>query len=174
MTFSKHRIVAIIAYGIGTAAAPVVAQVPTTPPAITVGTKVVDSAGGEVGTVAAVQGDNLVVKTDKHQAALPKSSFTPGPRGLLFGMTREQLNTEIEKTLAAQGPLLSVGATVYDPSGGVVGTVEAFDAEFATVKLTGSTVKLPLAAFARGPKGPAIGETAASLEAKAKAASSSN
>lgn len=140
--------------------------------AISVGTKVVDTGGGEVGTVAALQGDNLVVKTDKHEVALPRSSFTSSEKGLLFALTRAQLNAEVDKTLAAQGPLLSVGATVYDPQGGVVGTVQEFDAQLATVKLANSVVKLPVDAFVRGPNGPVIGETAASLEAKASAAAS--
>ena len=135
------------------------------------GAKVVDTTGGEVGTVTGVQGDNIVVKTDKHEVALPKASFAASDKGLLFALTQAQLNAEVEKTLAAQGPLLSSGATVYDPQGGVVGTVESFDAEFATLKLPNAVVKLPVSAFARGSNGPVIGETAASLEAKVSAAS---
>ena len=45
--------------------------------AITVGMQVTDTAGAPVGTVTAIQGDNLVVKTDKHEALLPRTSFTP-------------------------------------------------------------------------------------------------
>jgi hypothetical protein len=134
-----------------------------------VGAKVIDTAGAEVGTVTKVDGDTLIVKTDKHEVALPRSSFTAGDKGLLFALTQAQLNAEVEKSLAAQGPVLTVGATVYDPQGGVVGTVEAFDATLATVKLPNLTVKLPVEAFVRGPNGPMIGETAASLEAKAAA-----
>jgi preprotein translocase subunit YajC len=132
-----------------------------------VGAKVVDTAGAEVGTVTKVDGDNLIVKTDKHEVALPRSSFAAGEKGLLFALTQAQLNAEVEKSLAAQGPLLSVGATVYDPQGGVVGTVESFDDKLATVKLSKISVQLPVEAFVRGPSGPMIGETAASLEAKA-------
>jgi preprotein translocase subunit YajC len=149
------------------AAAPAQAQ---TPVAIAAGAKVVDTTGAEVGTVTKLDGDNLIVKTDKHEVALPRTSFTATDKGLLFGLTQAQLNAEVEKAVAAQGPLLSVGATVYDPQGGVVGTVESFDAQFATVKLPNRSVQLPVEAFARGPNGPLIGESAASLEAKAAAA----
>lgn len=135
------------------------------------GANVVDTTGGEVGTVTGLQGDNVVLKTDKHEVALPKASFTVTDKGLLFALTRAQLNAEVDKTLAAQGPLLSTGAMVHDPQGGVVGTVESFDDQFATLKLPNSSVKLPVSAFARGPNGPVIGETAASLEAKVSGAS---
>jgi hypothetical protein len=52
----------------------------------------------------------------------------------------------------------------------VVGTIQEADAEFATVKLSKGAAKLPVGSFAKGPKGPMIGETAASLEAKVAAA----
>ena len=45
--------------------------------AITVGMQVTDTTGGPVGTVTSIQGDNLLVKTDKHEALLPKAGFTP-------------------------------------------------------------------------------------------------
>lgn len=155
------------------AAAAVPAQAQTAAPAaasFAAGAKVVDTAGGEVGTVTGVQGDNLIVKTNKHEVALPKTSFTASDKGLLFALTQDQLNAQVEAQLAAQGPLLSNGATVYDPQGGVVGTVQEFDDQFATVKLPNTTVKLPVSAFARGSNGPVIGETAASLEAKVSSA----
>ena len=38
--------------------------------------QIVDTTGAAVGTVTAIQGDNLQVKTDKHEALLPKASFT--------------------------------------------------------------------------------------------------
>lgn len=168
---SIHRKVLLSTLALATAAA-VPAYAQTAAPAAAaeagVGAKVVDTAGGEVGTVTAVQGGNLVVKTDKHEVAIPRSSFTPTDKGLLFALTRDQLNAQVEATLAE--PLLTVGATVYDPQGGIVGTVKDFDASFATVQLSSTAVQLPVSAFVRGPKGPVIGETAASLEAKAAAA----
>ena len=41
-----------------------------------VGMQIVDTAGAPVGTVTAIQGDNLQVKTDKHEVLVPKASFT--------------------------------------------------------------------------------------------------
>ena len=40
--------------------------------------------GGAVGTVNAVQGDNLLINTDKHEALLPKASFTAQEGKLLL------------------------------------------------------------------------------------------
>ena len=175
MPSARKLLFSSLALMLAAAAVPATAQTAAAgaPVAVAVGAKVVDTAGGEVGTVTAIQGDNLLVKTDKHEVALPKTSFTPTDKGLLFALTRAQLNAQVDQALAAQGPVVSVGATVYDPQGGVVGTVEALDAQFATVKLPNSTVKLPVSAFGRGPKGPLVGETAAAIEAKASAAGAS-
>jgi preprotein translocase subunit YajC len=151
-------------------AAPSLAQAPAAAATagFTVGTKVIDTAGGEVGTVTSVTGDNVIVKTDKHDVTLPKASFTATDKGLLFALTQAQLNAKVEEVLAE--PLLSVGATVYDTQGGIVGTVKEFDDTLATLTLPHMQVQLPVSAFVHGPNGPVIGDTAASLEAKAAAA----
>jgi hypothetical protein len=85
----------ITALGLAVAAplAPAAAQAQA---AINVGMQVADSAGGAVGSVAAVKGDNLLIKTDKHEVLLPKTSFSVSEGKLLFGMTQAQLNAEIE------------------------------------------------------------------------------
>ena len=82
------------------------------PAQISVGMQIADSAGAPVGSVTSIQGDNLVVKTDKHEVALPKASFTVSEGKLLFGMTQAQLNAEVEKSLAAADASIKVGATV--------------------------------------------------------------
>ena len=38
-----------------------------------------------------------MIKTDKHEALLPKASFTVDGGKLLFAMTQAQLNAEIEE-----------------------------------------------------------------------------
>ncbi|HZU50903.1 MAG TPA: hypothetical protein VE968_03410 [Sphingomicrobium sp.] len=57
-----------------------------------VGMQVVDTSGAPVGTVIAINGDNVQIKTDKHDVLLPKSSFTLNNGKLLFGMTQAQLD----------------------------------------------------------------------------------
>ena len=59
-----------------------------------VGMQIVDTTGAAVGTVTAIQGSNIQVKTDKHEALLPKASFTLANGKLLFGLTQAQLEFE--------------------------------------------------------------------------------
>lgn len=141
--------------------------------AITAGAVVKDTKGGEVGTIVRVEGAQLVLKTDKHEVPLPVSSFTATDDGALFGMTRDQLNAEVDKALAAANAQIVVGATVKGSAGATVGTIEAVDAQFVTLKLTsGTSIRLPRNAVAGGPNGPVTGLTAEQIEAAAKAASS--
>ena len=58
---------------------------------ISVGMQVVDTSGGAVGTVTGINGDVLTVKTDRHEVALPRSSFTPSEGKLLFGMLAQDV-----------------------------------------------------------------------------------
>lgn len=125
------------------AAAPVAPSFAQAPPAIAVGMQVTDAQGGLVGTVAAIKDDNVVVKTDKHEALLPKSSFTPNNGKLLFGMTQAQLNAAIEQTSTAADAALVAGATVVGLQGTPVGTIETIDEQNATIKLaSGRSVTL--------------------------------
>src|SRR5689334_17333702 len=74
-----------------------------------VGMQIVDTAGAPVGTVTAIQGDNLQMKTDKHDALLPKASFTLDKGKLLFGMTQAQLNSKIEESAQASAKAVVAG-----------------------------------------------------------------
>ena len=69
--------------------------------AFAVGTVVTDAKGGAVGTVTAVNGDIVTVHTDKLDANLSKSSFTPSEGKLLVGLTQAELNAAVEKDKAA-------------------------------------------------------------------------
>jgi preprotein translocase subunit YajC len=141
--------------------------------AITAGATVKDTKGGVVGTIVRVEGANLVLKTDRHETTLPVSSFTATDEGALFAMTRDQLNAEVDKALAAANAQVVAGATVKGAQGAVVGTIEAVDAEFVTLKLaSGASVRLPRNAVAGGPAGPVTSLTLDQLEAAAKGASS--
>lgn len=151
-------------------AAPAYGQTPAAAQAaISAGAVVKDTAGGNVGTIVATDAGFATVKTDRHEVRLPATSFTKVDTGYIIAMTQVELNAAVEKSLAEAAASLAAGAVVRDPQGGTVGTVEAVDAEFVTVKLAKTSVKLPRAAVAVGPTGPVIGNTAAELEAKAAA-----
>jgi preprotein translocase subunit YajC len=131
------------------------------------GMQVVDTNGGTVGAVTAVKGDLITVKTDKHEVALPKTSFTPTDGKLLFGMTQAQLNAEAEKTKAQADAALTAGASVKGSGGAAVGTIDAVDAEFVTIKLqSGALVRVPRSGVAAGSDGVTIGLTAEELQAQ--------
>ena len=103
-------------------AAPVAAQ----PPAgMSIGMKVTDASGAPVGTVVGIKDSNLLIKTDKHEALLPSSSFTVDSGKLLFGLTQAQLDAQIEQSLAAANAAIAAGSTVKGLAGTPVGTIEA-------------------------------------------------
>ena len=110
-----------------------------------VGMPVVDATGAPVGTVTAIRGDNLQVKTDKHEALLPKSSFTVSGNKLLFGLTQAQLNAEIEKSTAASQQAIVAGATVTGAAGTPVGKIEAVEDGKVTIALdSGQRIQVPV------------------------------
>lgn len=134
-----------------------------------IGTQVTDANGGPVGTVTAVNGDVVTVKTDKLDANLPKGSFAPHEGKLLIGNTQAELNALIEKELAAAEASLAVGAPVKGSAGGEVGTIEAIDDQFVTLKLaSGKSVRLPRNGIAGSSNGAIIGATLSDLEASAQ------
>ena len=134
-----------------------------------VGTQVTDAQGGAVGTVTAVNGDVVTVKTDKVEANLPKASFAPNEGKLLIGNTQAELNDLVEKEKAAAEASLAVGASVKDSAGASVGTIESIDAEYVTLKLaSGKSVRLPRNGIAGSSNGAVVGASAADLEATAQ------
>ncbi len=132
-----------------------------------VGTQVTDANGGPVGTVTAVNGDVVTIKTDRLETNLSKSSFAEHEGKLLVGMTQADLNAAIEKDKAAAEASLAVGAPVKGSAGTPVGTIEAIDSEFVTLKLeSGKSIRIPRAGIAGSASGAVIGLTAAELEAQ--------
>lgn len=150
---------AAAAIGIAAPAAPAMAQA--------VGMQVVDSTGAPVGTVTAIKGDNLEVKTDKHEALLPKSGFTLNNGKLLFGMTQAQLDSKIEQAAAASQKAIAAGATVNGIAGTPVGKIDAVDSDNVTMTLTsGKKIKVPTKGLRGNADGTVtIGYTAEQLEA---------
>ena len=140
--------------------------------AIAAGAQVKDTNGGDVGVVTKVDGQFVILKTDKHEVRLPVGSFTAHQGHFIMAMTRDQLNAEVDKTKAAASAKLVAGAAVTGSQGGNVGTISAIDDQYVTLKLSsGKAVRLPRNAIAAGPNGGVIGLTAAELEAAAAQAS---
>jgi preprotein translocase subunit YajC len=132
------------------------------------GVKVADTKGGPVGTIASVDGDYVVLKTDRHEVRLPKSSFTAHQGGFIMAMTRDELNAEVDRALAGANAKITAGASVTGSEGAVVGTIESVDDQLVTLKLqSGTLVRLPRTALAPAPSGAAVAMTTAELEAAA-------
>ncbi len=122
-------------------AAPALAQ--TAQPGLHVGATVTDPQGGTVGTITSIDGPNLVLHTDRHDARLPVTSFTATANGVLFGMTQAQLDAAIEAAEARAAAAIQVGAVLHDNTGAVVGPLTALDAETATVRIGANVVRVP-------------------------------
>jgi preprotein translocase subunit YajC len=152
---------------------PALAQEAAAPAAasFSAGAKVSDTKGGAVGTIAQDDGNFVVLKTDKHEVRLPKTSFTAHNGGFVIAMTQAEVNAAVEKSLAEASEKLAVGANVSGSQGAKIGTIAAIDDEYVTLKLTsGKQVRLPRNGIAPGPDGGIIGMTAAELEAAAAGA----
>lgn len=158
------------------AAAPAEASPPPSAPLVTalsVGMAVIDVSGSAVGTITALAADAVTVRTDKHEATLPRTSLAISDGKALFGMTQIQLNASIERTLAAHAnAALNVGAAVKGKDGASVGTIDAVDAANVTIRLAnGQRISIPRSGIAIDAAGTGtIGITAAELEAQVKAA----
>ena len=149
---------AFAAFGLALAA-PAAAQ--------SVGMQIVDTAGAPVGTVTAIQGENLQVKTDKHEVLVPKASFTLNGGKLLFGMTQAQLDAQVEAAAAASAKAVVAGATVKGTGGADVGKIEAVENDAVTIALTsGKRIQLPAKAVRGNADGTVtIGYSSEQLEA---------
>lgn len=64
-------------------------------------------------------------------------------------------------------PSLAAGTTVYDPAGGVVGTIDSIVGDIVVVSTGTNKVSLAGNVFGTGPKGPIIAMTKAQLDAAA-------
>jgi hypothetical protein len=137
-----------------------------------VGARITDPQGGEVGTITAVDGQYVTVRTDRHETRLPVTSFTPTETTILFALTRDQLNDQIDQALAQAQQAVQVGAIVRDPRGETIGPVEAVDAETVTVKFGERQVRFPRASLAPGQDGLVVGVTVADLRAQVGAVGS--
>jgi preprotein translocase subunit YajC len=140
-----------------------------------VGMQIVDTAGAPVGVVAAIQGDLIQVKTDKHEALLPKASFTLNNGKLLFGLSQAQLDSKIEESAAASQKAIVAGATVNGTSGTALGKIESVEADKVTIALTsGKRIQVPSTALRGNTDATVtIGYTAEQLDALVNGGASS-
>ena len=140
-----------------------------------VGMQIVDTTGAPVGTVTAIQGDNIQIKTDKHEALLPKASFTLNNGKLLFGLTQAQLDSKIEESAAASQKAIVAGATVSGTAGTAVGKIEAVEADKVTIALaSGKRIAVPSSGLRGNADGTVtIGYTAEQLDALVSGSASS-
>ena len=166
-----NRKLLIAAALIGAALPPAAAVAAAVPAGVAAGMQVVDKNGGAVATVTRIDGDYLIVKTDKHEARLPAASFTPYQGKLLFAMTQAELDAQIENTLATANAALTKGAYVRGSGGQLAGTIDAIDDQYVTLKLvSGELVRLPRASVGPGPGGAIISIPVDQLKSMAAAA----
>jgi hypothetical protein len=62
------------------------------------GTSVYDSKGNVVGKIASVSSKGAVIDTGSVKATIPTSSFAKGEKGLVFGMTKAELEAAAKKS----------------------------------------------------------------------------
>lgn len=65
------------------------------------GDTVYDTTGEVVGTVESVTSDNFVISTGTNKATLPLSVLANGAKGPTIGMSKNQLDAEIQKATQA-------------------------------------------------------------------------
>lgn len=116
----------------------------TTAPAAaapTVGAKVFDAQGAEVGSIEKVDAANAVVYTGTKRATLPLAAFGKSEKGLLISMTQAQLNAAVaeaeSKTSSAMGTALVANAAVKSKDGAAIGTIQKVEGDNVTISLAG-------------------------------------
>jgi hypothetical protein len=170
----RKLLIASALAGVALSPAAVMAQAAQAQPTLRVGATVKDPQGGTVGTITAIEGANLTLRTDRHEVRLPTSSFTATQEGALFAMTQAQLNAAVEQAQAQAAAAFVVGAQVKDSAGAFVGTVQALDAQTVTVQMGAQEVRLPRSSLA-GRNGVLVsGATLAQLQAAASSATAAS
>lgn len=166
------------------AASPLIAQTSgaTTAPmaapggTVTAGSTVTDAQGGQVGTIDSITNGVAVVNTGTNKVGIPIASFAVTDKGAVLGMTKVQLDAAASEAASAAAAALKAqltpGTTVYGSAGASVGKIKEADDQYVTLTMPKGPVKLPLAAFSKGPSGPQITMTAADLDKAVAAATS--
>lgn len=153
-------------------------QASATAAAPTVGAKVFDPQGSEVGTVESVQGDVVTVSTGTARAGLPKNAFAMRENGLTIGMTKAQLEEAVNGAAAQNGAAkdaaLVANAPVKSSDGVVLGTITKVEGDNVTVTLKdGASVALKKSYIGLGADNSlAVGMSAADFAKATQAAGS--
>lgn len=120
--------------------APAAAAAPAASAAPTVGAKVFDTQGAEVGTIEKVDAANAVVFTGTKRATLPLTAFAKNEKGLLISMSQAQLNAAVAaaeaQTSSAMDAKLVANTPVKSKDGMAVGTIQKVEGDNVTVALT--------------------------------------
>lgn len=159
----------IFASSIGTAlflsAAPVLAA----PPQLSPGMTVMDTKGGQVGTIDSVTADNAVIATGTHKVALPVSSFGMDAKGPVIAMTKAELDGAAEKAAANAAAALRAqmlpGVAIFGSMGNNLGTIKTIEGDYLVLTTANGDARLPVAAIGSGQKGLMVNMTADALNA---------
>jgi hypothetical protein len=132
MKFSNMALAAALAFAATPAALLAQAQ------DVAVGTTIYGSDGQVVGTVTAVADGTVTVDTGAHQAALPANAIGKTDKGPTVGLTKAELDAQIEKLTADQAAkvtaALAVGAAVVDVDGAALGTIKSVEGDSVVVE----------------------------------------
>ncbi len=168
--------VATISLGISAiAAAPVLAQDAAAATVnLTAGTKVFDSEGAELGTVASIAGANVVVDLGEgKQVTLPSNAFGQLEKGPTIGATKAQVVAAVDQANAGSEAKLTEalqpGADVRGVGGAtILGKVKLVAQDGVVMTTPTGDVKLPRNAFFVGQTGLATSFTAEQFAAAMK------
>jgi hypothetical protein len=143
---------------------------------IAVGTNIVDDAGNPVGSIVSIQGSDVIVRTDRHEARIPRSSLWVNRGRVVLSMTRAQLNAAVDRLAppaqAQSAPVqIAPGIVVRGIEGAVAGTIEAVEQDNITLRLTsGQSLSIPRSAVGATAQGGVISITAEELQRRAEQA----
>ena len=133
---------------------------------LSVGTKVFDSEGAELGTVTSAQGANVVVDLGAgKQVTLPSNAFGKLEQGPTIGATKAKVVAAVDQAAAGSDAKLAAalqpGADVRSANGSsIVGKVKLAEADGVVLTTPTGDVKLPRKAFFVGQAGLATSFTA--------------
>ncbi|MBW8296085.1 hypothetical protein [Sphingopyxis sp.] len=145
---------------------------------LSVGTKVFDSEGAELGTVTSAQGANVVVDLGAgKQVTLPSNAFGKLEQGPTIGATKAQVVAAVDQAAASSDAKLTAalqpGTDVRSANGSaIVGKVKLAEADAVVLTTPAGDVKLPRKAFFVGQAGLATSFTAEQFAAAMTEASS--